>query len=255
MCECDLCMKSVLVFLLHVVNVYSCPYSGVYWDSSVSLWTDCPAGSFCPDCSNPPELCPKETYSDEGATACTSCPAGKHALLPGSTGCSQCEAGKYWSLFHGASEYTCNDCMIGGVYCPGGDNMLTCPKGTYSNWVGASVCKDCEPGKYQPNPGRSSCFGCTYPCNWPYDTCTGGCYRQGCGGDTIGKCVTCSCPNTNYSLINTCDGSAGSYPNCKYCPCEEFKEAHCTSVTDPVCCSRYSVPLQSIYILSFLLRL
>lgn len=227
---------------------------GVYWDFSSNIWRDCPAGYRCPSCFEAPTICPRETYAESKSKSCTSCTTGTHAES-GSSSCSACAPGKYWSRRYTDPEYKCNTCLIGAVYCPGGDSYYNCPAGTYGNGretnLPLSACLDCPVGKYGTQTAMIACWLCRDV--WP--SCCSNCYRFGCGNASIGICKPCTCP-TNFTRLNTCDGT-DKEPLCKKCQCEELelKEVECTITTDPVCCPRYSVQQHLIYILSFLLKL
>ena len=137
---------------------------------------DCPAGGYCPGKTEVLttetnigndylpnfglEVCPKNTYSDDGASECTPCPArtgnsgdtiDDHAGI-GSCQPIECPAGQYI----GDDGYTCTTCDI-GYYCPGDNDRHYChekypyeslPEAQentpyYSDQPGATDCKKC----------------------------------------------------------------------------------------------------------------
>jgi len=79
----------------------------------------------------------------QGSTGCT-CGNGFYSDTPESE-CVQCAAGKYRRMSQGNVP-----CSI-------------CAAGKYSAEIGATsewICADCDMGKYQPLPGKSSCIDC-----------------------------------------------------------------------------------------------
>ena len=103
----------------------------------------CPAGAYCPgkkgngQCANGPapenyglEICPDNTYSDDGASECTPCPFGTensgdsiddHA---GIDSCQpiECPAGQYLN-----DAGKCEGCGTEDYYCPGDNEQHRCP--------------------------------------------------------------------------------------------------------------------------------
>lgn len=100
----------------------------------------------CPDnemiCEGQPvPLCPAGTFSPDGKTPCTPCPAGSISTSAGATTCMLCPTGSY-------SE------------SPGSSVCTLCPAGTSSGITGATVCTSCPDGQYQPDTGATECSSC-----------------------------------------------------------------------------------------------
>eukprot|EP00854_Cymbomonas_tetramitiformis_P000493 gene493-885_t len=168
--------------------------------------------------------CGVDTYSLEGATACSACPA--HSSDLSRVGCL-CDRG-YFRQASGSS-FTCTACVAGnysGVLdatacerCPAGTfstttastseaNCAACPAGSISS-AGASACTSC-PASATDN-GRISC------------SCEPGTRRV--GGDTSGEYSCEACPTGTYSA----DWDSSS---CQLCPAGTYSANTSTASRD-----------------------
>ena len=136
----------------------------------LQVCTPCPAGSFCPNITASPIVCPDGSYSLGFATNCTDCPAGHYCQInmKGSVPLP-CPAGHYSNK----SAIICTDCDSGyackgsditprppsglcpmGYFCPDGLREDPCPSGTFGNVTGATSqaagCPACPAGYYCP---------------------------------------------------------------------------------------------------------
>ena len=159
---------------------WSYPYAGYYLTNIKACWVGaayneaarCPAGAYCPGetddwrCANGPApenygmyTCPDNTYSDDGAAACTPCPFGTensgdtiddHA---GIDSCQpiECAAGQYLA----DDGRTCTTCDI-GYFCPGDNERHSCcdKYPSYSSTL-PSRCP-----YYTDEPGATDCTLC-----------------------------------------------------------------------------------------------
>ena len=142
----------------------------------------CPPGSFCPEGSVAPRLCPSGTFSNTSglvnSSQCSPCSPGDYCDSPGlTTPTGPCVAGYYCSLgaevdrpSQGFTGGPCPD----GHYCPLGSSTPTaCPPGTFRNTtLGTSLssCQSCRPGQFCLRPGQSDTTG---PCQAGF-YCTSG---------------------------------------------------------------------------------
>jgi hypothetical protein len=97
-----------------------------YSEDGASVCTSCPAGKYsnaqgrstCNQCIAP-------EYSLQAAIKCESCSLGKRSVTTGSSDCSQCDAAKYFSRVGDSSECACSpDYYLAINVC------LRCPMGT-----------------------------------------------------------------------------------------------------------------------------
>jgi surface protein len=143
-----------------------------------STCRSCPAGytkgqvNVAHECN----ICPRNTFSAaDSLSKCTSC-LNKTFAAPGAKFCSLCPAG--WSMSHGSSSTSCNECNIGHYQRLSGSTLCDkCPQGYYQKQKGQSFCPTCsagsfsqttanpsctfcQPGNYQHNSGKTSCKDC-----------------------------------------------------------------------------------------------
>eukprot|EP00698_Gefionella_okellyi_P007559 TRINITY_DN1855_c0_g1_i3.p1 TRINITY_DN1855_c0_g1~~TRINITY_DN1855_c0_g1_i3.p1 ORF type:complete len:3930 (+),score=866.22 TRINITY_DN1855_c0_g1_i3:1305-13094(+) len=140
------------------------------WTHSEAL-NACPIGHYGTDGVVPCSQCAEGTYSPhEGATTCTSCPAGSwSSTVEGTTidDCTACGQG-YWSDVQGATS---------------ADTCYACPVGTYSEASTASsnaTCVLCAAGSYAASEAQNGC-----------QQCPRGTYSTIIGGSSADSCLTC----------------------------------------------------------------
>lgn len=181
--------------------------------------TICPAGWYCTGGSTDKIQCPVNKNSSTGSSSnidcrcipgyytnypsCSICPAGWYCTGGGNI--AQCSSG--FSSPLGSSSATACGCTIGKHLF--GGLCYDCGGATYSNFIGATVCKDCSicgPGKYQTNPCTAttdtecpSCGPLSYsklPHNAECLSCSTltvsmGKYISNCGGNSSGTTLQC----------------------------------------------------------------
>lgn len=98
--------------------------SGKYCPTGTNFEKPCQSGSYCPTPSEK-YICPAGTYSNSGATSCTSCKYGYYSTSVGAT-----------------SESTCTLCPA-GYYCPTTSEKISCPNGFYCP-PGLNYSKPCD---------------------------------------------------------------------------------------------------------------
>ncbi|KAL5260572.1 hypothetical protein ACHWQZ_G010652 [Mnemiopsis leidyi] len=195
------------------------------------------------------QQCGENTYSEDGASSCTSCPDGKVSIAGSSiegcyyvpctaghymteTGCQKCGENTYSE--DGASS--CISCPDGKVStagsksagdckyepCQAGHYMTEtgcqqCGENTYSE-DGASSCLSCPDGKVS-NTGSTSVEDCYYaPCSAGYFMTETGC--QKCGENTYSEDGASSCTSCPDGREST-EGSK-SVEDCKHKKMEYF---------------------------------
>ena len=130
--------------------------------------------------------CPQNTFSFlGGATACMSCPVGRHGSRGTNTvrsslneACPKCGRGKFVNV-PGRSE--CFNCPPGSSCGREGlDESIPCPIGRYSDEVNQLQCKSCSAGRYQNSTGSAKCL-----------TCRMGKYYNGTGAYSSALCQLC----------------------------------------------------------------
>lgn len=62
---------------------------------SSSICESCPEGKFCPLGAIEPKLCPVNTYSSKGSSACTPCQSEQYTESPGSAQCLSCSGDQF----------------------------------------------------------------------------------------------------------------------------------------------------------------
>lgn len=209
-------------------NCGDCP-SG--WCSDPNSCDVCPAGTYS-DTMNSRACrgCNPGSFSQAGSTACLSCSPGEYnpfanassclacgpgniSTTYGATNCTPCEEGTYSS--HSNSSL-CQRCPSGQVapyegmsycqYCAAGTfklnatTCLSCNPGTFSS-LGSDVCKKCQPGSYQPEPGSDFCI-----------PCTPGKYNPNTGSQQARDCKVCPrgyyCPDSETATPKKCPKNA-----------------------------------------------
>ncbi|KAJ7067294.1 hypothetical protein C8F01DRAFT_980079, partial [Mycena amicta] len=156
--------------------------AGSYSNAGATSCTSCPAGSFS---------------NTNGASSCQSCPAGTASAV-GASSCASCPAGKY------SSNGACTSCPAGMYAGASASSCSSCPANTFST-NGASSCSACPSG-LSSLPGSSQCLS----------TCSAGQYYSG------GKCSTCPAGWFSTAGATSCSQSgavsnAGS-TTCTACP-------------------------------------
>jgi len=120
-------------------------------------------------------------FAAKGSARCQECAYGKISTANKAAQCKPCAAGKYNNLRGGDSNSHCKPCPAGNYCpqssrnpkkCPGGTSRAgkngktaagcgSCKAGTYSPAAGgATACKPCLGGHYQPKPKRTRCAEC-----------------------------------------------------------------------------------------------
>nr|DBA16528.1 TPA: hypothetical protein GDO54_003912 [Pyxicephalus adspersus] len=163
----------------------------------------CPPGTFCPNGSHHPQLCPAGTFSADyslgNVSQCKPCPAGYYCQSPGITSpTGQCLEGYYCEHrevpVRDLTLFLCPE----GYFCPAGTQFSTqysCPPGTYGPRHGVSnvtECVLCPSGKYCRYPGQVEPTGNCSAGYW----CKGGaveeCPRDGVTGELCPRGHYCS---------------------------------------------------------------
>ncbi|KAK3579705.1 hypothetical protein CHS0354_031226 [Potamilus streckersoni] len=173
--------------------------------------------------------CPKGYYCPQGSQTATACPIGhyletiRNSIL---SNCKICTLGKYCDA-EGLTTPTgyCSP----GYYCPAGSTSATpanysCPAGYYC--VGGKGSPEaCPSGKYQNNPGQSTCI-----------TCPAGYYCNATFGPVVNYATTV-CPEGYYCPVGTVQ--AYQYP----CPKGTFSNrtgltnsSECTTCVGRMAC-------------------
>ncbi|PIK35709.1 hypothetical protein BSL78_27465 [Apostichopus japonicus] len=170
---------------------YYCPDGTIYREPNNTF---CPVGHYCPGANSYPIPCQNNTYVNyTHAVICLDCPAG------------------YFCKFQGEQEI----CPMGYV-CPAGTgyDLISCPRGTYSDQEGLydlSQCKPCDAGQYcdeehLPTPTADCSAG--YYCVFGVDR------AEPDGDNTTAPSVNESCPHYDGSQT----GYGGKCPLGHYCP-------------------------------------
>jgi len=158
----------------------------------------CIAGSYCPNITSYPILCPINTFSNDNATVCIPCPNSTYALSVGSSECMTCPPGHSCSKSSvpkkclpgtyniGGSTTKCSRCLPGSISYTGDSECEICPLDQYS--LNNKVCSWCNVG-HVVDGTRSGCIDCktvgqytddgikckTCPLGSKLDTDSGGC--------------------------------------------------------------------------------
>jgi hypothetical protein len=132
------------------------------FDSTSSLYGNCPAGSYCPQEDDTGSIvnaieCPDGTFSNQERAIsdayCMDCPPGWLCQGTGlTTASSECDFGFM------CSENTAITCSTTGYICPlGSHRPLQCPSGYYQLSPSKAVCIECLAGQYCMAGQTSSC--------------------------------------------------------------------------------------------------
>jgi len=203
---------------------------GQYLDSSTRLCTACTEGTYsatgsgsqCTNCSagyfsdshgqSACAMCLAGTYAQEAATTCTACGVGQVSKLEAdpetgvvsrnaSSGCENCAPGTHAPSIGWDSN--CVNCAagkgtinVGGV---GASVCTDCEAGKFSNGTGVQ-CVTCALGRFQPAVGQSSCIACATPAPSPSAT---------------------TCADCKIGYYN--DTNGGVKPNCSPCPAGTYR--------------------------------
>jgi hypothetical protein len=181
----------------------------------------CKAGYSGTTANNPATctICGPGTFALEGSSTCTPCTAGYKQPNQGQSSCSECPAGSYSNA--GAATCTpctpgtangqlaqssCPVCNAGSYSAQGASQCTLCNPGYYSSSSGASECTPCPKGTFGSTSGLTACPWCdsvsgvpqyslttsSIACT-PCAVCTSnGKFRDNCGRDSAGDCITCS---------------------------------------------------------------
>ena len=161
-------------------------------------------------------MCPVGKWSEEGATSCDVCAAGK--IQASETSCMNCPEG----YFSSEGDSQCTECASGKFSSVGSAACADCPGGKYAQ-EGSSGCVDCASGKFS----RSGDMSCT--------DCTAGTYSI--SGSS--SCTTCPDGWAQSSMGATacykCTAGYFSYPpsnGCPACPAGKFSNAEAKFCSD-----------------------
>ena len=170
----------------------------------------CPAGRYFVEhtCVE----CPVDTYAPEPASlTCLTCTRGLTRNKTGATLCSLCEAGK--SLHRESiGGNTCQDCLAGKISSKG-ENCIACPPGTYSR-ADSTTCTVCPKGKWSNQVGAPHMSACK--------NCSAGFYSYATGLSNESDCA--SCIPGRYS------SEVGITFDCKSCPFGWFQPTSSSAV-------------------------
>ncbi|KAH6914452.1 hypothetical protein BKA70DRAFT_667128 [Coprinopsis sp. MPI-PUGE-AT-0042] len=128
--------------------------AGTYSSNGKSPCTNCPAGYMCPTPGlNAPQKCSPGRYSTGGAKECIKCAAGTFNNIEKATSCCPCAAGWFLAV-------------------PGNVNCQQCPSGTPYSLPGASAMSQCsaKPLLHTPSKTSNQGPGSTCPSSTPLPT-------------------------------------------------------------------------------------
>jgi Tyrosine-protein kinase ephrin type A/B receptor-like len=156
------------------------------------------------DCKIP---CLAGTYSADGYTPCTSCPAGTWSAALGAVSaatCTNCLAGKYSTTEGATAIGICMNCGTGTYSDAGAGTCTSCPPGTWSATVGAATCTSCPEGTWSATVGATTCTNCV-----------AGTYSTAVGATDISTCTSCDALLTSSagSSYCICIGGYARYPD------------------------------------------
>ena len=178
---------------------------------NTGVFTDCPAGKYCPVHSFVGTDCPAGTYSSvtnlQTAAECTPCPPGRYCVGGLSSTSGPTNAGIYSPS--AASSASSGTICPKGSYCPSGSgNPTPCASGTFNPATGSTnsgACQSCTAGKYCGKNGLSAPEG---------DCDVGYCCPS---GSTSPRPDVCSCAKGQYCPA----GSSGTTP----CPAGTYQDS------------------------------
>lgn len=199
---------------------------GTYSSNGNTPCTPCPAGSYSKDSSAKSCAPARAGYyiPKEGATSETSCSAGTYNDNTGSTSCKTCPAGSMCPNDSLTKPQACSP----GRYSTGGNvvQCTLCPAGYFNNIQGATGCCQCAAGWFNGNPGNTNCQMCSnqYPYSDPGAPSSGSCSATPGHWAKAGSC--------QQSSDGTCPGSqpmGSSVPRrALHAPlCKHFRQKAC----------------------------
>ena len=208
---------------------------------TVSVATQCPAGSFCPNSSTKTTCTltttPAGRYCPAGASVSTTpCPAG-HTCAGGANPAVACTAGRYCPA-QAITQSVCTPFTTpAGSYCPtrAGIPNTPCPAG-YTCAGGAAQPVICPAGTYCPQGASTQipCSGTTTPA---------GSYCPAAAG-----IATTPCPGGS-----TCSGGSSPPVSCAagtYCPIGSSTAISCSALTGFYCLAGVATPWQCVSAIS-----
>lgn len=213
----------------------TCECPGFYMQAGHAY--SCKAGSYSDGaCSSRCKMCPVGKWSEEGATSCDFCAAGKIQVSEKlctdcpegffsserDAQCTQCAEGK----FSGVGSTACAHCAAGKYSPKGSSSCVDCAVGEYSN-AGDGECSDCTGGKYS-SAGAPSCTNCAagrYSSSRAAScsSCSGGRFSEG-GASSCKNCPAGFLSNTGFGFSRCAQCPEGYYQeqtertSCNACP-------------------------------------
>ena len=208
----------------------------------------------------------RATTDLERATSCEPCAPGQYADEQGLTNCKTCPAGRFNAIRQAPAVEACLVCPAGRWAGAEGATSLgacsLCSAGYYNDRTGQSeylaACTECNPGRYQAEPGQASCRACgpgryspasratksatCAPCGaGKYSSaqganaesqcfaCQTGAFSTETGATSAGSCISCAAgkasPSSGASAATVCgDCAKGRYQaeagkaSCEACP-------------------------------------
>jgi hypothetical protein len=196
------------------------------------------------------DLCVVGKYSGENAaTTCADCIVGKYAGSPGAAECTSCPFNHTTTLVPGSDDTSKCSC-IRGFQGESAEECIACAPGKYKDFIGLGVaCTECEKGKYNPDPGQSSCLLCPRGTFSATPSATEQAACQSCSENAqspegSSERSACRC-NMGYTSIMSQYGcracAAGSYKhwpgqeNCNLCPPFSSSSPASTRLVDCTC--------------------
>jgi len=167
--------------------------------------------------------------TDVGTSSCRWCEAGKYTESTGvNTGsCTFCPSGTYNTGSGSSLRANCVDCAAGKY--ASGSGMISnpcqnCVAGQYS-LSGASICIECQIGKYNTGTSQSLCLSCIAG---KYQSAVGFTLCSDCGAGkystTQGATASLTCLNCPVGSSSTIIGN-GALSNCQYCPAGQYYDS------------------------------
>jgi hypothetical protein len=176
--SCDICDPGTYATTIDGTKTCSVCQNGQHQpeQSRTTTCTKCAMGTFIGDNGTLAakhitcDQCPDGQLSEEGASYCYECPAGKFrntttcekcekgefTELPGLTSCKQCPTG--WRNEETGSSF-CSSCGAG--FYEENNACKTCLEGTFTNSSGLKRCEQCPSGFSQSDQGQAACAKCS----------------------------------------------------------------------------------------------
>ncbi|GMH95941.1 hypothetical protein TL16_g13256, partial [Triparma laevis f. inornata] len=199
----------------------ACTYcaAGKFSQEGASVCNSCNAGKYSSSAGSLDEAClncEAGTFSEQGSTYCSICSSGKYSTAV-SVACTSCPSGKYITddaadtSLH-ADLTSCLDCEAGKSSTPpASDCPVICSTGTHS--PPGSSCLDCESGKFNEKVQQESCTNCG---TGRYSTTTGNMVESNCRNCEPGKA---SAEEVRTSPCPACPvGKSAPAPGLDLCP-------------------------------------